>query len=135
MEGFAMCKIDTDETYGYQTDTWGQAKKEAIRAIVASARNGAPISYSDLTKRISSIGFNPHDYVFHHLLGKISVEEDAAGRGMLSVLVVHKDDGMPGPGFFDLAKLLGRDVSDKERCWSDEARVVLSHCHNHPLAA
>ena len=55
------------------------------------------------------------------MLGQISEEEDAAGRGMLSVLVVHKDgDKMPGPGFFTLAKKLGRDISDRDKCWSDE---------------
>ena len=37
-----------------------------------------------------------------------------AGRGMLSVIVVHKvGDMQPGPGFFQLAKKLGRDTSDK----------------------
>ena len=130
-----MCKIIAGETYGYGSDVWEQAKREAIQAIVAQARRGSPISYSELTKHIRSIDFDPHDYAFHHLLGEISVEEDAAGRGMLSVLVVHKDDGMPGPGFFDLAKDLRRDVTEKERCWSDETRLVLSHCQNHPLAA
>jgi len=39
------------------------------------------------------------------MLGEISQEEDAAGRGMLSVIVVHKvGDMQPGPGFFQLAK-------------------------------
>ena len=39
----------------------------------------------------------------------------AAGRGMLSVIVVHKQGDMqPGPGFFELAQRLGRDTSDTE---------------------
>jgi hypothetical protein len=127
-----MCAIDSHETFGYGTATWEKAKLEAIRAIVREAK---PIAYSDLAKKISSIGFGPHDHIFHHLLGQISVEEDAAGRGMLSALVVHKDDGKPGPGFFDLAQSLGRDVKDRERCWSEEVKTVLSHCKNHPSAA
>ena len=127
-----MCEIVSDSTYGYDRQNWERAKSEAIRAIVGRAR---PIFYSELTSGIRSIAFDPHDASFHHLLGQISVEEDAAGRGMLSALVVHKDDGMPGPGFFDLARRLGRNVENKERCWADEARLVLSHCPNHPLAA
>jgi hypothetical protein len=130
-----MCKIVSGETYGYRTETWERAKQEAIRAIIEQGRQGSSIFYSDLTRRIRSIGFGPHDAILHHLLGQISTEEDQAGRGMLSVLVVRKEDGMPGQGFFDLAKDLGRDVTEKERCWSDETRLVLSHCHNHPLAA
>jgi hypothetical protein len=54
---------------------------------------------------------------------------------MLSVLVVRKEDGMPGEGFWDLAQSLDRDVSDRLRLWSDETRLVLSHCHDHPMAA
>jgi hypothetical protein len=35
------------------------------------------------------------------MLGEISQEEDEAGHGMLSVIVVHKyGDMQPGPGFF-----------------------------------
>jgi hypothetical protein len=35
------------------------------------------------------------------LLGQIPSEEDAAGRGMLTVIVVHKvGDMQPSPGFF-----------------------------------
>ena len=55
------------------------------------------------------------------MLGQISVEEDAAGRGMLSALVVHKhSDGQPGPGFYELADDRGRDTSDKVCCWVEE---------------
>ncbi|MGA3350277.1 MAG: hypothetical protein ABSC33_14730 [Candidatus Sulfotelmatobacter sp.] len=119
------------QTYGYPKDVWEGAKAEAIRAIV---RRCAPIFYSDLVTHIRSIGFGPHDSAFHYLLYEISVEEDAAGRGMLSVLVVRKEDGMPGEGFWDLAKQLKRDVSDRTQLWSDETKLVMSHCHNHPLA-
>jgi hypothetical protein len=127
-----MCDIISDSTYGYDPRTWEQAKFEAIRVIVGQA---GPIFYSELAKRVRTIAFDPHDFSFHHLLGQISTEEDAAGRGMLSVLVVRQADGMPGQGFFDLAERLGRDVSDRERCWADETRSVLNHRHNHPLAA
>ena len=130
-----MCKITKGETYGYPHAAWEAAKKEAICAILERAQKGQPITYGDLTKRIGSIGFEPQDFAFHNLLGDISVEEDAAGRGMLSVMVVHQHDGMPGQGFFDLAKELGRDVSDQERFWSEETHLVLSNCAKNPLCA
>jgi len=127
-----------DERYGHKRATWEQAKNEAIRALVARARSGGDptISYSELTTHIPSIPFNPEDYGFHALLYEISEEEDAAGRGLLSVLVVHKDgDGRPGRGFWDMAKKLGRDTRDKERFWAEEVTLVLTHSRNHPLAA
>jgi hypothetical protein len=129
-----MCKVISDSTYGYPADIWERAKREAIKAILSESSRGS-IFYSDLARHIYSIHFGPHDFVFHHLLGQISAEEDAAGRGMLSVLVVRQEDGMPGAGFFDLAQRMGRDIRDKERCWSDEATLVLRHCPRHPLAA
>lgn len=131
-----MCEIISDSTYGYGEQEWERAKAEAVRAILARAcRNELPIYYSDLTHEIRSIPFGAHDSSFHHLLGQISVEEEAAGRGMLSVLVVTREHGMPGHGFFDLAQRLGRGVNDELRCWSEETNLVLSHCRNHPLAA
>ena len=130
-----MCETVRGETYGYPAEVWESAKREAIRAIVAEGRKGLTIPYSILAGRISSIGFGPHDFAFHHLLGEISVEEDAAGRGMLSALVVHRDDGAPGSGFFDLARSMGRDVRDQDRFWSDEVRRVFGHCKLRPVAA
>ena len=118
--------------YGYAPGLWLKAKEEATRAIV---QKRSPIFYSDLTRRIKSIDFGPHESGFHALLGEISVEEDAAGRGMLTVLVVRQEDGLPGQGFFDVAEELGRDVSDKIRFYCEETKVVLSHCEDHPLPA
>jgi hypothetical protein len=44
---------------------------------------------------------------------------------MESVVVVHKiGDMQPGPGFFELAQLLGRDTSDILRCWVSELHRV-----------
>jgi hypothetical protein len=62
------------------------------------------------------------------MLGEVSEVEDSAGRGMLSVIVVHRDgDTRPGPGFFRPAKKLGRDVTDKTACWVEGLRRVHDH--------
>lgn len=41
------------------------------------------------------------------ILGKISTYEHQDGRPMLTAVVVHKHDNMPGDGFFELAQRLG----------------------------
>jgi hypothetical protein len=41
------------------------------------------------------------------LLGEISRFEHKKGRPLLSVVVIHREDNIPGPGFFTLAKELG----------------------------
>lgn len=116
----------SDAKYGYAADTWGRAKSEAVRAIEAQAKRESTITYVDLTRRIQAIAFSPTDYAFHSLLSEVSKDEDSAGRGLLSALVVRKEDGLPGQGFFDLARELGRDFTDETRFWTDELRVVFS---------
>jgi hypothetical protein len=74
---------------------------------------------------VKRIGRQCPPSAFHTLLGQISVEEHEAGRGMLSVLVVHKSgDFRPGTGFFDLARLLGHKSRDRDKVWSEDFKKV-----------
>lgn len=118
--------IGSNTTHGYEPGIWEKAKAEAVRELISQAKKESTITYSDLTQRIHSIAFGPRDQSFHYLLYEISKEEDAASRGLLSALVVRKEDGLPGQGFFDLARELGRDVKDPVRIWSDEVKLVFS---------
>jgi hypothetical protein len=104
---------------------WEAAKAEATVIMVERAKVRGMIAYSDLASKIRAFPLKAHDPRLFHLLGQISSEEDAAGRGMLTVIVVHKvGDMQPGPGFFELAKSLGRDTSDILKCWVDELHRV-----------
>jgi len=111
--------------FGYPAKIWDLAKEQGRSAISKRAQLGQTMTYQDLTREISSITFNPDDFALKTLLGEISTEEDSWGRGMLTVLVVHKTgDKMPGNGFFKLAAELGRNTSDRERLWSEELKKV-----------
>jgi hypothetical protein len=112
--------------HGYSPTEWEAAKREAtdILSERASRRTNQTIAYSELTDEIKSIKLDPHGVPLAHMLGEISTEEDAAARGMLTVLVVHKGTIEPGPGFFVLAKSLGKDVRDKAKFWSEEFKRV-----------
>lgn len=106
-------------------DQWEAAKEEAKAIMVKRAQTRGMISYSDLVAKMMTLHLVAHDPRLFHLLGQISSEEDAAGRGMLTVIVVHKvGDMQPGPGFFELAKSLGRDTSDILQCWVNELHRV-----------
>jgi molybdopterin synthase catalytic subunit len=111
--------------HGFSNDDWGAAKEEARDAMIAKAKLRGMITYSDLVKSIRRIKLDPHDIRLSHMLGEISSEEDRSGRGMLTVVVVHKVGDMePGPGFYELAKTLGRDTSNLLRCWVNELHAV-----------
>lgn len=115
--------------HGFTDRQWQDAKAEATAVLKerAARRSNQTISYSDLVDQIKSIKLEPHDTRLAHMLGQISSEEDAAGRGMLTVLVVHKGDVSPGDGFFELARSLGRDVRDREKAWITEFNRVIAH--------
>ena len=111
--------------YGHPVGVWDEAKEEARQALIAQAKKRQPISYSELVDGVQTLRLEPNSYVLAHMLGEISSAEDVSGRGMLTVIVVHKQGDMqPGPGFFALANELGRDTADVMRCWIDELNRV-----------
>ena len=113
--------------FGFDQARWDQAKEQAKGVLAERAAVRGAIPYSELVTHIDAISVEAHDPRLFHLLGEISTEEDAAGRGMLTAIVVHKQGDMqPGPGFFELAKRLGRDTSNITLCWIDEVRKVYS---------
>lgn len=81
--------------YGFNDAAWETAKAErkAVLREIACARD--VISYSDFIKQVRAISFtDAHDSRLQYFLGEITIEEDRAGRGMLTALVVR---GSPGP--------------------------------------
>jgi hypothetical protein len=87
-----------------EQDPWGDALTEARSAMIATVRSAkGMIAYGDLTTKITALRVTPDSHALVELLGDISREENKAGRGMLSVVVVNKDGpsrGRPGNGFF-----------------------------------
>ena len=93
--------------------------------MIECARNDKTLSYTQLVSKISSIQLEPHDVRLDRLLESVARDEDFAGRGILTVVVVHKTGDMrPGLGFFEIAEQLGRDVSDRDACWIAELKNV-----------
>ena len=99
----------------------------AARAILEEvAAAGTTITYADLAAALREAGhpIEADDPALGPMLGRISTQDDSRGRGMLSAVVVRRDGGRPGGGFFRLAEQLGRDVSNRHACWAAElARV------------
>ena len=112
------------DEYNYAPATWQAAKDLVQQRIISNLRNPGVLltTYGDLVRDVSYIiDFGtPRNAVFHCLLGQISDEQEEQGRGLLTALVVHKDDLHLGVGFFEGAANWGRDITDRERCWSEE---------------
>jgi hypothetical protein len=117
--------------YGIAIEKWAEAKEQLRQALVERASEGGTISYSELVDRLETVRLEPDSFALANMLGEISQDEDAAGRGMLSVIVVHKTgDAQPGSGFFQLAKKLGKDTGDKTVFWIQELRRVHGYWRN-----
>jgi hypothetical protein len=111
---------------GYPVARWEAAKDEANTILSARAREGQMITYAELARAMRKIDFEPHDHVFHMMLGQVYEEEDADGRGLLSALVILQEEGVPGDGFWSCAAGCGRDISDRLKCWIDEVQTVFA---------
>lgn len=110
-----MLKENMD--HGVSEKVWDSAKDEASKIMIECAKAKRTISYSALVARISSMTLSARDPRLFAMLGEISCDEDEMGRGMLTVLVVHKSGDMkPGAGFFELAKYLERNTDDLLAC-------------------
>lgn len=112
--------------HGVSEAVWDEAKAQAVEVMRAAARARDLVFYSQLVARISAIEMGPRDPRVGKMLREVSEDEVAAGRGMLSVLVVRKSDSMPGKNFFTLASELGRDARDEMACWMRELQRVYS---------
>ena len=111
--------------HGFPIADWEAAKAEARQAMITAASRRDIINYSALVAEIRTVDLKPHSPRLAHMLGEISTAEHAAGRGMLTVVVVHKSgDQIPGPGFFKLARVLGHDTNDHETFWIAELEKV-----------
>jgi hypothetical protein len=95
---------------------WEKAKREARVIMIATAQSAkGTITYNELASRITGLRLEPDSLALRELLGEISAAEDMAGRGMLSVVVVHQgEDCLPGHGFFTLAQGFGETQATRK---------------------
>ncbi len=98
--------------------------------LVATARHRGTITYQEIAKLVGfPLEGNYMGAEIGRLLGEISEDEHRRRRPMLSAIVVTTS-GMPGPGFFklarDLAKLRGTKLADQRAFWKSEVRAVHS---------
>jgi molybdopterin synthase catalytic subunit len=119
--------------HGFAQSDWDAAKDEARQVMIGCAKSRQMIPYSDLVSRIKNIRLEAHDARLSHFLGEVATEEDELGRGLLTVVVVHKSGDMqPGPGFFELAQSRGRDTANIVECWVEELKKVFAYWATHP---
>ena len=107
-----------------------QAYARVHEELVTAARHCRTLTYTDVGHAMGLT--NPVGYHLARetgqILGEISEDEVHEGRPMLSALAVGKESGIPGNGFFILARQLGKlgseDWAAEIAFWEAEVGAV-----------
>jgi hypothetical protein len=93
--------------------------------LITAAKYRGTVTYQEVAKILGlPLQGNYMGGVIGQLLGEISDDEVANGRPMLSAIVVNIK-GLPGPGFFTLARQLGKlQDEDEQAFWEKECQQV-----------
>lgn len=102
------------------------ADPEEVRAhLVAAARAGEPITYSELLERLGYVFSRPKMRALCAVLGTVDEEAKRRGEPELAVLVVRQSDGLPGQGWWTAG---GGRAHDYQGPWEGQkaARFIKS---------
>ena len=95
------------------------------KALVEVAKDEDCVYYGDIAPLI---GVSPRSIEMNAVLERISRRKHGAGRPLLTAVVIKKTTGMPGNGFFNLARNLGLHDGNRDRkYWLKEIRRVHDH--------
>ena len=79
----------------------GLAEPAEVRAhLVAAARAGTALTYSELLERLGYPFSRPKMRQLCAILGSVDEEAEVRGEPELAVLVVRQSDGIPGQGWW-----------------------------------
>lgn len=99
---------------------------ELHQYLIEVARDQGYRRYREIGERFALDMNRPEDRnEISRLLDEVSEYEASQGNPLLSAVVIHADDNMPGNGFFEMAQRMGR-FSDGDRLefWLREIRAV-----------
>lgn len=105
---------------------WDEVKAEMRQIIIDTAKAKQLITYSELTGMLQTAYVHYHSHVLTRMLVDIGHDEYVAGRPLLPALVVAKQTGRPGPGYFKLAPGEA-EVGDPIAEWEKEVQRVYQY--------
>lgn len=108
--------------------------REGMRErLIDLAKKGETITYKSLGMEFGLREPFQWRHVVPKIIGNISVQENIDKRPLLSVLVVNQERGIPGTGFYSLARYLKPeyiDVIDDMKILTDEMNLVFDTYKN-----
>lgn len=109
---------------------WAEVKAEMRGIMIDCARARQTITYSELTRMLQTAYVHYHSHILTRLLIEIGTEEASEGRPVLPAVVVTRQTGMPGGGFFSIDT--GEDeISDPVGYWKDLLQATYDYWSEH----
>ena len=96
------------------------------KAIVKVAEDGGRVYYGEIAPLVDlDMKLTHHRGLMGAILERISRREHSAGRPLLTAVVIKKMTGIPGKGFFKLAKCLRLQTHEADAdFWEKELKRV-----------
>lgn len=101
--------------------------------LLEIARRRGYTTYGEIAPLVGLDTENPDDRnAMSQILADIARAEQAAGRPMLTAVVIRADQNMPGDGFFTIAQEFGRYAGgDRLLFWIGSLNEVHEYWQNH----
>ena len=113
-----------DTKWGIPLSQWEAARASMRSAILERAEARHTITYAELAQAVAVTGFRPRSWALMAMLGEVCRDEDPVHDVWTASLVVRKDTGMPGDGYFVYAEREGLDVTDRVSFWNERVQRV-----------
>jgi hypothetical protein len=112
--------------YGMTLEAWDATRDRVHAFLITCARERRTTTYSEVSELAAPAHLPPYSCGMVAMLEEICTREDAARGVMLASLVCAKATGMPGDGYFVVAKRLLRDADDRRAFWENEVERVFA---------
>ena len=113
---------------------WRLLRDEMREVMVETARQGQLITYSEMCAQLKTAYLHYHSPQIVKLLDEIGMAEHEAGRPILPAVVVGKQSGIPGAGYFRIAGEGHTDTEgsvDPKANWEADLQAVFDYWSTH----
>lgn len=111
---------------------WSDLKAEMRQVMVELAQQERTITYAELCAMLKTAYLHYHSPVLVRLLDEIGLAESQAGRPVLPAVVVTKQTGIPGAGYFRInPQESPAAMADARALWEADLQRVFEYWSKH----
>jgi hypothetical protein len=109
---------------------WNDIKTEMRQIMIEVAKSRQVITYAELCATLKTAYLHYHSPLLTRLLIEIGGEEFEAGRPILPAVVVSKQSGIPGAGYFKVERD-ELEISDPRAYWEADLQRLFDYWSAH----